>query len=87
MTDLYRINDKQRGDQLTSRYVEERRWLDNLKQSGVLALVDLDPVTQWCFSHQEAAWMELGTKDLICSRHLRKPCDVAEAAVVRMESE
>ncbi len=49
--------------------------------------IDLDPVTHWCFNHQEGVFIEVGTANLICSRHLRSPCDVAEAAVVRMENE
>ncbi len=55
-------------------------------RDGGLVPVDLDPVTQWCFAHQEEVFTEIGTANLICARHLRSPCDIAEAAVVRMEN-
>ncbi len=55
------------------------------KDEGLLVPVDLDPVTQWCFAHQEDVFIEVGTANLICSKYRRSPCDIAEAAVVRME--
>ncbi len=33
---LWSLNEEQRWDQMPSRLAEERRWLANLKQSGVL---------------------------------------------------
>ncbi len=48
--------------------------------------IDLDPVTRWCFAHSNEVFTHLDGSQ-VCSRYMRSPCDVAEAAVVRMESE
>jgi len=53
----------------------------------VFVPVVLDPVTRWCFAHQEEVFTEVGTDKLICAQHLRSPCDIDDAAVIRIEGE
>jgi len=76
---LYRINYS--GDFKLNRYTEM------LIENGQLVPVVLDPVTQWCFSHNDEVFQSIDSNELICSRHLRSPCDIDDAAVVRIGGE
>jgi len=49
--------------------------------------VVLDPVTRWCFAHGDEVFTEVGTDKPICARHLRSPCDIDDAAVIRIGEE
>jgi len=46
--------------------------------------VVLDPELKWCFTHQDEVFPEVGTDKMICAQHLRSPCDVDDAAVIRI---
>jgi len=76
MNDLYRINYS--GDFKLNRYTEM------LIENGQLVPVVLDPVTQWCFAHDNNVYLNLDNGLLTCSRYLRSPCDIWDAAVIRI---
>ncbi len=48
--------------------------------------VVFDPELLWCFAHGNEVFTHLDGSQ-VCARYMRSPCDVAEAAVVRMENE
>jgi len=57
--------------------------IDDAQIVGVLVPVELEPSTQWCFSHGKAVFKAVSGK-MICDEYLRSPCDIDDAAVVRI---
>jgi len=54
---------------------------------GLVPVVELDPVTQWCFAHQDEVFTDIETGELVCARSRRGPCDIDDAAVIRIGEE
>jgi len=86
---LYRLHrDIQTGD-LTGGWIgTNERGMDS--DDGVFEFVFipvvLDPVTQWCFAHGNEVFTHLDGSQ-VCARYMRSPCDVADAAVIRIGEE
>jgi len=79
MSDLYRLNSDIHPDPYEGEHKDH--W------GSCFVPVELDPVTRWCFAHQEEVFTEIGTDKLICAKHLRSPCDIDDAAVIRIGEE
>ncbi len=85
---LLRINE-QRTNALPTRLAEERRWIDNLKQSRVLEPVELTDRIRWCITHKSEAHTDTYPAADYCQAAYysdeRDDCFVRDRYVVRME--
>jgi len=88
MSDLYRIDrsDCNHGISVTSSLTDTGHCAECGALLEWLVPVVLDPVTQWCFAHQDEVFTHLDGSE-VCARYMRSPCDVADAAVIRIGDE
>jgi len=81
---LYRIDREAQGESLHPVIDMQ---IDLWIAAEILIPVVLDPTIGWCFAHDNSVFLDLDISELICARHLRGPCDIADAAVIRIGDE
>ncbi len=82
---LYRVAEGGPFDLQVDNGVIIENVTDDLVNAKILIPVVIEQSTVWCFEHDEEVFTQAGTDTLICARYLRSPCDIAPAAVVRLE--